>query len=476
MLFANIDLLDSEFQIRKDCFVRVEGKKITAISSAPLQPGAGETVYDGRGKLMIPAFVNAHAHAPMTLLRGWGENLALQDWLNQRIFPFEAKLTDEDIFVGTQLAIAEMLRTGTVSSTEMYFGGDAIARALVESGAKMNLSVAVTCFDDSDLQSLPRQQEAEAVIRRWNGAGEGRLKTDLSLHAEYTTTPKIVRQMAQHAAQTGLNMHVHMSETRRETEECIQRHGKTPVRYFYDLGLFDAHTTAAHGVWLETEDIPLLKEKDVTIASCPASNLKLASGFCKVPELLEQGVRVALGTDGCASNNNLNMMEEMKLFALAPKLKLASGFCKVPELLEQGVRVALGTDGCASNNNLNMMEEMKLFALAPKAAFGDPHHVTARQALYAATAAGAQAQGRWDCGCLKEGGRADLAVLDRSAPWWTPCHDPLASLVYSAQGTDVCLTMADGRVLYQDGEYKTIDIEKVRSQAAAAAARIAAQL
>ncbi len=429
MLFANIDLLDSEFQIRKDCFVRVEGKKITAISSAPLQPGAGETVYDGRGKLMIPAFVNAHAHAPMTLLRGWGENLALQDWLNQRIFPFEAKLTDEDIFVGTQLAIAEMLRTGTVSSTEMYFGGDAIARALVESGAKMNLSVAVTCFDDSDLQSLPRQQEAEAVIRRWNGAGEGRLKTDLSLHAEYTTTPKIVRQMAQHAAQTGLNMHVHMSETRRETEECIQRHGKTPVRYFYDLGLFDAHTTAAHGVWLETEDIPLLKEKDVTIASCPASNLKLASGFCKVPELLEQGVRVALGTDGCASNNNLNMMEEMKLFALAPK-----------------------------------------------AAFGDPHHVTARQALYAATAAGAQAQGRWDCGCLKEGGRADLAVLDRSAPWWTPCHDPLASLVYSAQGTDVCLTMADGRVLYQDGEYKTIDIEKVRSQAAAAAARIAAQL
>ena len=234
--------------------------------------------------------------------------------------------------------------------------------------------------------------------------------------------------MAQRAAGTGLNMQVHMAETKTETDECVERHGKTPARYFYDLGLFDAHTTAAHGVWLTDEDIPLLKEKDVTIASCPASNMKLASGFCRTPALLAAGVRVALGTDGAASNNNLDMFEEMKLFALAPK-----------------------------------------------GAFGDPRAVSAQQALRAATLSGAQAQGRWDTGAIKAGNRADLIVLDCSAPWWTPGHDRAADIVYAAKGTDVCLTMADGRVLYRDGEYLTIDIERARHDAAAAASAIAAQ-
>lgn len=428
MLFCHIDYLDEDFRVRKAGFVRVKGARIEAVSDTPLAPEAGEEVYDGRGRLLMPALVNAHAHAPMTLLRGWGENLNLQDWLNQRIFPFEAKLTDEAIYAGTVLALAEMIRTGTVSSTEMYFGVEAMARALVASGAKMNLSVGVTCFGDGDLADQPRQQEAERLIKNWNGAGEGRLITDLSLHAEYTSTPKAVRQMAQRAAGTGLNMQVHMAETKTETDECIERHGKTPARYFYDLGLFDAHTTAAHGVWLTDEDIPLLREKDVTIASCPASNMKLASGFCRTPALLAAGVRVALGTDGAASNNDLDMFEEMKLFALAPK-----------------------------------------------GAFGDPRAVSAQQALRAATLSGAQAQGRWDTGAVKAGNRADLIVLDCSAPWWTPGHDRAADIVYAAKGTDVCLTMADGRVLYRDGEYLTIDIERARHDAAAAASAIAAQ-
>ena len=428
MLFCHIDYLDENFCVRKAGFVRVKGARIEAVSETPLASEEGEEVYDGRGKLLMPALVNAHAHAPMTLLRGWGENLNLQDWLNQRIFPFEAKLTDEAICAGTTLALAEMIRTGTVSSTEMYFGVEAMARALVASGAKMNLSVGVTCFGDGDLADQPLQQEAERLIKNWNGAGEGRLVADLSLHAEYTSTPKAVRQMAQRAAGTGLNMQVHMAETKTETDECVERHGKTPARYFYDLGLFDAHTTAAHGVWLTDEDIPLLKEKDVTIASCPASNMKLASGFCRTPALLAAGVRVALGTDGAASNNNLDMFEEMKLFALAPK-----------------------------------------------GAFGDPRAVSAQQALRAATLSGAQAQGRWDTGAIKAGNRADLIVLDCSAPWWTPGHDRAADIVYAAKGTDVCLTMADGRVLYRDGEYLTIDIERARHDAAAAAAAIAAQ-
>lgn len=429
MLFQNINYLDETFQLQKQGCIRVEGRKITAVGTQPLEPLENEEVYDGRGKLLMPAFVNAHAHAPMTLLRGWGEGLSLQDWLNQRIFPFEAKMTDDDVYAGTCLALAEMIRTGTVSSTEMYFGADAIARALLESGAKMNLSVAATCFDDSDLADLPRQQEAEAMIRTYNGAGGGRLITDLSLHAEYTTTPKVVRQMAQRVAGTGLHMHVHMSETKSEHDECIQHHGKTPARYFCDLGLFDVPTTVAHGVWLTDEDIALLREKPVTVASCPASNMKLGSGFAPVSRLLQAGVPVALGTDGAASNNGLDMMADMKLLALGAK-----GITR------------------------------------------DPQTVTAGQALYAATRAGALSQGRADSGLIRVGACADLIVLDCTAPWWTPGFDTVTDLVYSAKGTDVCLTMCDGKILYRDGEYLTLDIQRVRHDAAAAARRIAAQL
>ena len=209
-------------------------------------------------------------------------------------------------------------------------------------------------------------------------------------------------------------MHVHLSETQLEHEECKARHGgMTPAAYFNSLGLFDTRTTAAHCVWLEGEDYRILKEKGVTVASNPVSNMKLASGVCNVPRLLEEGINVSLGTDSVASNNSLNFIEEMKYFATAAK------------------------------------EHLK-----------DPTAVTPVQALKAATAAGAQAQGRVDCGLLKEGFKADLIVLDISGPHMHPVHDLINNVVYSASGSDVVLTMADGRVLYENGRFFTIDVEK----------------
>ena len=430
MLFSNIDILDENLEHRTSCWVGVKDGRIAYIGQTPPEEDFGE-VYDGAGKLLMPGFVNAHSHSAMTLMRGYGENLALADWLNRRIFPFEAKLDAEAIYNGTMLAAAEMLRFGIVSTSDMYFCGEAVGRAVLESGIKMNFSHSVTCFDDRGAKDLPVYRETMDALERYHNAGGERLKLDLAIHAEYTSTQKVVEDMAGIAKETGLNIQLHLSETQAEQEGCKQRRGgRTPARYFYDAGVFDARCTAAHCVWLEGEDFDILKETGVTAACNPMSNLKLASGFCPATRLLEKGVNVALGTDSVASNNSLNMLEEVKLFAT-------------------------------------------LF----KAATGDPTAVTPKQALCAATRAGALAQGREDCGLLKEGFRADLIVLDlRGRPYLRPCHDMVNNVVFSAQGTDVCLTMVDGRVLYRDGLYTTMDVERVACLAEASVKKILKQL
>ncbi len=430
MLFSNIDILNEDFEYLKGYYVGVKGNTIAYISAEPPKEDFGEA-YDGNGKLLMPGFVNAHSHSAMTLMRGYAENMALSAWLNSRIFPFEAKLDGEAIYNGAMLAAAEMLRFGIVSATDMYFNARANSRAAIDSGIKMNLGVHVTCFDGSALNELPVYGEWLEAIPKYHGAADGRLKMDLSLHAEYTSTERIARDLADFAKEKKLHTQVHLSETKAEHEECKLRHGgKTPARYLYDCGLFDSHTTAAHCVWLEGEDFDLLKEKGVTAACCPVSNLKLASGFVNAPKLLEKGINVALGTDSVASNNNLNMLEEIKLFAT-------------------------------------------LF----KAVSGDPTAITPKQAVYAATRAGALAQGRTDCGLLKEGYRADLIVLDKAnRPYMTPCHNMLNNLVFSAMGTDICLTMVDGKVLYRNGEYTTVDFERVAFNADESIKKILAQL
>ena len=430
MLFSKIDLLDENFIHHTDCYVGVRGSRIAYVGKTAPQEDFGE-VYDGTGKLLMPGFYNAHSHSAMTLMRGYAENMALSDWLHKQIFPFEAKLDSEAIYHGTLLAAAEMVRFGVVSTTDMYFDGEAVGRAVLESGIKMNFGHSVACFDDRGARELPVYQETVEFLRRRHNAEDGRLKLDLAIHAEYTSTPKVVEEMAAIAKETGLNLHLHLSETREEHEACKARHGgRTPARYFCDAGVFDVPATAAHCVWLEGEDFDILKEKGVTVACNPMSNLKLASGFCNAPRLLEKGVNVALGTDSVASNNNLNMLEEVKLFAT-------------------------------------------LF----KVSTGDPTAITPKQALYAATRAGALSQGRTDCGLVKEGFRADLIVLDlRARPYLRPCHDMLNNVVFSALGTDVCLTMADGRVLYRDGVYPTMDVERVAARAEDSAKKILSQL
>lgn len=424
MLFKNISILNESFEIEENMYVGIEGEKITYISKEAPKRGFGR-VYDGTGKLLMSGFVNTHAHSPMALMRGYGENMALQDWLNKKIFPFEAKLTGDAVYWATMLAMAESVRFGIVSTTDMYYFSEDMVRAIAESGTKNNLSRSITCFDDSELWELESAKEMKSLFETYHNAEGGRIKVDMSIHAEYTSTPKIVRQMAEYTSSIGANMHVHLSETQSEHEECKARHGMTPAAYFNRLGLFDTPTTAAHCVWIEGEDFEILKEKGVTVASNPVSNMKLASGVCNVPKLLDMGINVSLGTDSVASNNSLNYIEEMKYFATAAK------------------------------------ERVK-----------DPTAVTPKQALRAATSSGARSQGRSDTGVLARGKKADLIVLDISGPHMHPVHSLINNLVYSASGSDVVLTMADGKILYENGKYFTIDLERAVYETERAAKKI----
>lgn len=413
MLFSNITILDENFEIKENSYVGIEGKYIKYIGSEKPREDFGQVI-DGKGKLLMPGFVNSHAHSPMTLLRGYGENMALQDWLFKKIFPFEEHLNGESVYNATLLAMAESLRFGIVSSSDMYYFMDEMAQAVIQSGAKSNISRSISHFDDSDFMSSYRAKEMIDAYEKYNGAADGRVIVDMSLHSEYTTTPIAVEQLAEYTSKIGAHMQVHVSETQSEHEECKARHnGMTPVQYLNHYGLFDTPTTAAHCVWLEEEDYDILKEKGVTVACNPISNLKLASGVADVDKLMKKGINVTIGTDSVASNNSLNFIEEMKVFAIAPKMM-----------------------------------------------FKRPEAVTPVEVVKAATINGAKAQGRMDCGLLKEGYKADLIMIDISGVHMKPVHNLLNNLVYSASGSDVMMTMVDGKILYQNGEYKTIDIEK----------------
>ena len=429
MLFRNITILDENFAVQDNMFVGIKGEIIDYIGKEEPTENYGDT-YDGRGKLLMSGFYNSHAHTPMTLLRGYGENLSLQDWLHTRIFPFEAKLNGKDVYNGMLLGIAESLRFGIVSTTDMYYFCDEMVKAVLETGVKNNIGRGVTNFTDEDPAQLPGFIETKQIFETYHNEGNGRIKIDVSLHGEYTSNPKTALHLAEYAKSVGANLHVHVSETKLEHEECKQRHGGlTPVQYLNRQKIFDTRATAAHCVWVEGEDFDILAEKGVTVASNPVSNLKLASGVCNVPMLLKKGVNVAIGTDSVSSNNSLNMIEEMKFFAVANKGKQY-----------------------------------------------DPTLITPEETLRAATAAGAKGQGREDCGKLAVGYKADLIVLDLSQPNMHPVHNMANNVVYSASGSDVLLTMVDGKVLYADGEYKTIDIERVIREAEESTERILGEL
>lgn len=429
MLFKNITMLNENLDVEKERYVLVKGDRIAYIGDKPPAEPCGRE-YDGRGKLLMSGFFNAHAHSPMTLMRGYGENLALQDWLTKKIFPFEDKLDSNAVYWGTMLAMAESLKFGIVSTSDMYYFCEDMAEAVAECGAKSNISRSVTNITGEDPQTLTSMKENTDFYNKYHNTADGRIRVDMSLHGEYTSDARTARVLADCARDAGdVIIHVHLSETKLEHEECKQRHGMTPAAYMEKMGLFDVPALAAHCVYAEDDDMDIFRAKGVTVATNPVSNMKLASGVCNASKVIDKGVNLAIGTDSVASNNSLNFIEEMKTLAISSKVYYA-----------------------------------------------DPTLITPKDALRAATSGGAKAQGRTDSGILKVGNKADLIVLDISGPNMHPVHSLINNIVYSCSGGEVIMTMVDGNVLYENGIYSLIDIEKTVYEVEKATQRILERL
>jgi 5-methylthioadenosine/S-adenosylhomocysteine deaminase len=411
ILLKNGEVLSSEGQVGKADIAVTDGVITKVGVVEPDWPA--ERVIDCTDRLVLPGFVNTHTHAAMTLFRSYADDMALMDWLQTKIWPAEANLTGEDVYWGTLLAIAEMLKTGTTTFADMYFFMTDVAEAVAQSGIRAVLARGMAGVTPSAGQALT---ESEELFRGWHGGADGRITVMLGPHAPYTCPPDYLKKVIALAQRLGAEIHIHLAETLGEVEECRKNYGKSPIGLMNELGLFEQGVLAAHCVHLSAADIAVMAEKGVRVAHNPGSNMKLASGIAPLPELLAAGVCVGLGTDGTASNNNLDMLEEARLAALLHKV-----------------------------NTL------------------DPLVVPAAKAVELATSSGATAVGLGRVtGRLAPGYRADIAIWSMAATRWYPRHDRLSLLVYAANAADVDTVLVDGRILLDNGKLTTIDEEQLK--------------
>ena len=384
-----------------------------------------DEVLNAPGCVALPGLVNAHTHCAMTLLRGFADDMDLKPWLEEMVWPTESRLTPEDVYWGVMLGSVEMLRAGVTCFNDMYHFADAGTRAAVDAGIRACPSGVLLGFLATAEEMLVRALEFTA---RLAAEGHPRIHPMLGPHAPYTCPDHLLRRVAEGAAQQGIPIHIHVAETKHEVEESLAAHGETPVEHLEQIGLLAGPVNAAHCVWLSEHDIEILAERRVGVVHCPGSNMKLASGVCPVPKLLERGAVVGVGTDGAASNNNLDLLEEVRLAALLHKV--------------HGL---------------------------------DPKLVSAEQALTLATRGAAQALGLGEViGTLEVGKRADVAVVDLSAPHLAPGHHLISDLVYSARASDVLHTVVEGTVVMRARKMVSLDEAEVLGEARARGRRLTA--
>ena len=430
-LVRHVDALTLEggVGLRRDCCIAIEGRLIVAVGEEPAAFAPCQ-VLDGRGKLAVPAFFNAHCHAAMTLERGWAEDLPFPRWLDEKIWVAESALQEEDVYWGAALAACEMMRAGIAGFADHYFWMDQVGRAVEESGMKALLAWCVF--------GLGREREVGGVdlettanfVRRWHGAAGGRVRTAFGPHSPYMCPPDFLRQVRARASALGAGIHLHVAESAEQVRTSLERHGLSPVAHLAALGVLDeagpgAATLAAHCIAVDATDVALLADKGVSVAYTPKTYLKLA-------------------------------MEQTP----------------VVRLLEAGVRVALGTDGPASNADLDLLEVMRLAALMQKQAERDAAALPIERVLALATRCGAEALGFSDSGRLAAGAAADIALFDIRAPHFFPRHDLAAGIVYASHPADVSHLFVDGRLVLRDGEILTLDEERIRFEAERRALRM----
>ncbi|WP_129673363.1 amidohydrolase family protein [Candidatus Chloroploca sp. Khr17] len=421
LLVINADILQIEGPsasfLPRHALAITDGR-IAAIAPT-ISPGLAREVLDAQGKLAIPGLINAHAHTAMSLLRGVAEDVAVESWFNDYIWPMEMNLSAEDVYWGSLLGFAEMIEAGVTCVADHYFAMDEVARAVDVAG--MRAYLAQVFF--SGPQENDQLATSLAFAKRWQGSAAGRITTGLGPHSPYTCTPALLQRTAEVARQHGLGVHLHLAETAGQVAQSLAHHGKTPVALVRDTGLFEVPTLAAHLAHPTQEDLAILAAADVRVVSTPKTELKMALGVTPVVQMRQLGLTVGLGSDGAASNNSYDLLEAARLIALLEKHTRRDA-----QILPLGEVLALAT----------------------------------REGAHALGLAGVTGE-------LRVGYQADVVLIGHDAPHLQPMHNPAATLLYSARATDVDTVIVAGRILMQGRQLRTIDrqrvIEEVRQRA-----------
>jgi 5-methylthioadenosine/S-adenosylhomocysteine deaminase len=417
MLIKNCSWLVTQNHNRdvlRDCSILVEDGTITEVGS---NRKTADVLVDCAGKIVLPGLINTHTHLSMVLLRGYADDMVLQDWLGKKIWPLEAKLTPDACYHGALLGSAEMIMSGTTTFMDMYFNMEAVARATKESGLRALLSYGIIDLFDS-AKAKAEQEKSRKFYGYVQSLQTPRIQFALGPHAPYTCSPETLLWAKEFADKNKVINHIHIAETRKEQADFQKQQGARVVEYLDKIGALSNRMLAAHCVWLTKSEVATLAKAGVSVAHCPVSNMKLASG----------------------------------------------GVAPLPEMFEGGIAVGLGTDGAASNNSLDMFETMKVCALLHKAHRWDATVLDAQKTLDLATIEGARALGiQGQTGSIEVGKRADIIALDMHSPNLNPIHGRetvVSDLVYSASRANVDTTIVDGQVLMSNRQLTTIDLEQ----------------
>jgi 5-methylthioadenosine/S-adenosylhomocysteine deaminase len=407
---ADVVTLDEQGTILRNAEVAVDGDRILAVGQAPAGFSPDE-ILDATNHILMPGFYNAHTHASMTFERGWAEDLPLDRWFNERVWVVESQLSAEDVYWGAMLAAAEMIRSGTVGFADHYFFMDQVAQVAEQSGLRALLAWCV--FGEEHTIGTDLQGTVD-FVQRWMGAAGGRIRTVLGPHSPYMCEPYFLARTAAVAARVGVGIHLHLAESPEQVANSLAKYDLSPVELLQTNGIFDVPAIAAHCIYVSEIDRAILAEYGVTVVQCPNCHMKLGMGVTPVPDMISRGINVALGTDGTASSNDLNMLKEARLAGLMQKLH-----------------------------------------------HGDPEIMPGDLPLRMASQNGARAMGWPDAGAIVAGNLADLILLNCDQPHWRPRHDLVANLLHAAQAADVDHVMVGGRWILKDRQLTLLDQERI---------------
>lgn len=409
ILIENVKILTMcDGEVIKNGNIYIEDGKIKKISKDKIDFFYDKKI-DGKNHLAMPGLINAHTHVGMSLFRNFSDDVELMDWLNNKIWPLEDKLTEKDVYWASLLSQAEMIMTGTTTFADMYYFEDQTIKALEKSKMRAQISRGLT-LDDENLSKI---KENINLYKKFENSQDGRINIALGPHAVYTTDKKYLKEISRVSKEYKIPIHIHLSETKVENEDCIKRFGQSPTEVFEECGIFENKTIAAHGVHLTDKDLDILSKYDVSVVHNPSSNLKLSSGFLDCSKIIDKGINLAMGTDSSASNNNLSMFKEISIASLVSKFK-------------------------------------------------DPKNLRAYEVLKMATINGAKALGMdKKIGSLEEGKIADIILIDLNNPNHTPQNNLISSLCYSTFDTDVSHVLINGEIVFDNKKFINLDIDEI---------------